>query len=53
MYSRQRWNIASQALIFDKNAFPRPCPSAAPLTKPAISTTFKKAGTLLQSVKKM
>ena len=40
--------MASQALMCDKKAFPKPCPSEAPLTKPAISVTFKKAGTLLQ-----
>merc|ERR1719278_294490 len=44
---RQRWNMASQALIWLRKAFPRPCPSLAPFTKPAISVTFKKAGTLL------
>ena len=33
----------------ERNAFPSPCPSEAPLTRPAMSTTFKKAGTLLQS----
>ena len=33
----------------DKNALPSPCPSLAPLTKPAMSTTFKNAGTLLKS----
>lgn len=32
----------------DKNAFPRPWPSAAPFTSPAISTMFKNAGTLLE-----
>lgn len=39
--------MASHALICDKKAFPSPWPSDAPLTKPAMSTTFKKAGTLL------
>ena len=47
-YLRHKWNIASQALICDKKAFPSPCPSEAPFTKPAISVTFKNAGTLLQ-----
>lgn len=32
----------------ERKAFPSPCPSAAPLTNPAISTTFKNAGTLLK-----
>lgn len=46
---RHKWKMASQAAMCDKKAFPRPCPSAAPLTKPAISTTFKYAGTLLKN----
>ena len=33
--------------MFDRKAFPRPAPSAAPLTRPAISTTSRKAGTWL------
>ena len=41
--------MASQALMWDKKAFPRPCPSEAPLTNPAMSVTFRKAGTLLQA----
>lgn len=45
--------MASQALMCDKKAFPNPCPSAAPLTNPAISTTFKNAGTLLKKEKKI
>ena len=52
-YLRQRWNIASQALIWDKNAFPKPCPSEAPFTRPAISVTLRNAGTLLQWQKKL
>lgn len=44
---RQRWKIPSQALMCERKLFPSPCPSAAPLTNPAMSTTFKKAGTLL------
>lgn len=35
--------------MWDKKAFPRPWPSAAPFTSPAISTMFKKAGTLLKT----
>uniref|UniRef100_A0A2H1WHR3 SFRICE_016756 n=1 Tax=Spodoptera frugiperda TaxID=7108 RepID=A0A2H1WHR3_SPOFR len=35
--------MASQALMCDKKAFPRPWPSAAPRTRPAMSTTFKNA----------
>jgi len=34
--------------MWDKKAFPRPWPSAAPLTSPAMSTMFKNAGTLLE-----
>ena len=44
---RQRWKIPSQALMCERKLFPSPWPSAAPLTNPAMSTTFKKAGTLL------
>ena len=44
---RQRWNIASQALMWERKAFPRPWPSEAPFTRPAMSVTFRKAGTLL------
>ena len=49
-YLRHKWNMASQALICDKKALPSPCPSEAPLTRPAISTTFRKAGTLLKII---
>lgn len=42
------WKIASQALMWERNAFPSPCPEWAPFTSPAISTTFRKAGTLLK-----
>lgn len=38
---RHRWKMASQALMCERKAFPNPWPSAAPFTKPAISTTFK------------
>lgn len=48
---RQRWKMASQALICERKALPRPCPSAAPFTNPAMSTTFKNAGTLLNTNK--
>ena len=48
VYLRQRWNMASQALMCDKKALPSPWPSEAPLTKPAMSTTLRNAGTLLQ-----
>lgn len=36
--------------MWDKKAFPKPWPSAAPFTSPAISTTFKNAGTLLKKI---
>ena len=32
-------------LIWLRKALPRPCPSLAPFTNPAMSVTFKKAGT--------
>lgn len=41
------WSKASHALMWERNAFPRPWPSDAPFTSPAISTTFRNAGTLL------
>lgn len=44
--------MASQALMCDRKAFPKPWPSEAPFTKPAMSTTFRKAGTLLELKKK-
>lgn len=47
----QRWKIASQALMCERNAFPSPWPSEAPFTRPAMSTTFRKAGTLLKERK--
>lgn len=36
----------------ERKAFPKPCPSEAPFTKPAISTTLRNAGTLLQETNK-
>ena len=39
------WTIASTSLMFAKNWFPKPSPLLAPLTKPAISTNSKIAGT--------
>ena len=41
--------MASQALIWDRKALPKPWPSEAPLTRPAMSTTLRNAGTLLQN----
>ena len=35
--SRHTWKIPSTADMFDKNSFPSPAPSDAPLTRPAIS----------------
>lgn len=43
------WKMPSQALMWDRKAFPSPCPEWAPFTRPAMSTTFRKAGTLLRS----
>jgi len=47
-HSLQRWNSASHALMCERKALPKPCPSLAPLTRPAMSVTLRKAGTLLQ-----
>lgn len=38
---RQRWKMESQALMWERKAFPRPWPSDAPFTNPAMSTTFR------------
>lgn len=46
--SRVMWKMPSQALIWDRKAFPRPWPEWAPFTRPAMSTTLRNAGTLLQ-----
>lgn len=46
--SRVMWKMPSQALIWDRKAFPRPWPAWAPFTRPAMSTTLRKAGILLQ-----
>lgn len=47
IYLRIIPKIASHALICDKKALPSPWPSLAPLTRPAMSTTVRNAGTLL------
>jgi len=47
--SRIMWKTASQARMCDRNALPSPCPSCAPFTRPAMSTTFRYDGTLLSS----
>lgn len=46
---RVMWKMASQALMWERKALPSPCPEWAPFTRPAMSTTFRKAGTLLES----
>lgn len=48
MYSRVMWKMASQAKMLERKALPKPWPEWAPFTKPAISTTFRNAGTLLK-----
>ncbi len=48
---RNIWKMASQAFIWERKAFPSPWPSEAPLTRPAISTTLRNAGTLLENRK--
>ena len=40
------WQIASVSRIFAKNLFPKPAPSDAPLTIPAISTKETEAGSI-------
>jgi hypothetical protein len=39
------WKMPSTALMCDRNALPRPAPSAAPFTSPAMSVMFSTAGT--------
>lgn len=46
------WKMPSQAPIWDRKAFPSPWPEWAPFTRPAMSTTLRNAGTLLQTRKK-
>lgn len=48
IYLRVMWKMASQALMWERKALPKPWPAWAPFTKPAISTTFRNAGTLLK-----
>jgi len=39
--------IASHSRMLDRNLLPRPCPSEAPLTRPAMSTISTKAGIIV------
>ena len=50
--SRQRWKMASTPRMCERKALPKPWPSWAPLTRPAMSTMLRYAGTLLAAVKK-
>lgn len=49
--SRVRWKMPSHALMWERKAFPRPWPAWAPFTRPAMSTTLRNAGILLQGEK--
>jgi len=51
MNVRDIWKSASHAFMCERKALPSPWPSCAPLTRPAISTTFKNAGTRLDKNK--
>mmetsp|Transcript_26706 Transcript_26706/g.67939 ORF Transcript_26706/g.67939 Transcript_26706/m.67939 type:complete len:238 (+) Transcript_26706:816-1529(+) len=42
---RHTWKIASTDEMCERNALPRPAPSEAPLTSPAMSIHVRKAGT--------
>ena len=44
--TRTTWTIASVSRMFARNLFPRPSPSLAPFTSPAISTNSNTAGTV-------
>ena len=41
------WQIASVSRMWARNWLPRPCPSDAPRTSPAMSTNRTVAGTIL------
>jgi hypothetical protein len=47
--SKQRTTCttASHSRMFARNLFPRPAPSAAPFTRPAMSTNSQVVGTML------
>mmetsp|Transcript_27168 Transcript_27168/g.90917 ORF Transcript_27168/g.90917 Transcript_27168/m.90917 type:complete len:243 (+) Transcript_27168:889-1617(+) len=45
--TRTMWKIASVARMCERKALPRPSPSCAFFTSPAMSTTVSQAGTLL------
>ena len=41
------WKMPSTAWMCERKALPRPAPSLAPLTRPAMSVTVSTAGTTL------
>ena len=45
--TRTTWQIASASRMLARNLLPRPAPSLAPLTMPAMSTKDTTAGTVL------
>ncbi|CAB4553642.1 unannotated protein [freshwater metagenome] len=49
--TRTTWQIASASRIFARNLLPRPAPSDAPLTMPAISTKETDAGMICSDPK--
>ena len=44
--TRTTWQMASVSRMWPRNWLPRPCPSAAPRTSPAMSTNRTVAGTI-------
>ena len=44
---RTTWTMASHSRMLARNLLPRPAPSAAPLTRPAMSTNSTVVGTML------
>jgi hypothetical protein len=49
--TRMTWQIALASRMFARNLLPRPAPSEAPLTMPAMSTKDTVAGTILSEWK--
>ncbi len=49
--TRITWQMASVSRILARNLFPRPAPSDAPLTMPAISTNERAAGRIFSEAK--
>ncbi len=49
--TRTTWQMASHSRMLARNLFPRPAPSEAPFTMPAMSTNVTGAGTVFSEEK--